>query len=271
MIAFVNRVVNMLINMLINLLISMLTSTDRVFFLFCFVFLTCVFAASLDVLVWSNERVVSWVQAIGLKEYSGNLCESGVHGALLALDDAFDHNALALLLQIPTQNTQVPMHAHTHTTTTRTHTGASLSTLFCLCQARATLEREYNSLLAIATDRRVEEVTHRSHTQHTDQSPHPTPTPRLHLLHPALLMQDDDKNFRRAPSWRKKFRPKDVRGGSLGASDTLPANFRVSGSGGAASPSTQPKRSPMDGELCVYVCVCRSQCVYVCVRAMAAS
>uniref|UniRef100_A0A665UTI9 PTPRF interacting protein alpha 1 n=1 Tax=Echeneis naucrates TaxID=173247 RepID=A0A665UTI9_ECHNA len=141
-----------------------------------------------DVLVWSNERVVSWVQAIGLKEYSGNLYESGVHGALLALDETFDHNTLALLLQIPTQNTQ----------------------------ARATLEREYNSLLAIGTDRRMEE--------------------------------DDDKNFRRAPSWRKKFRPKDMRGASLGASDTLPANFRVtSSSNSAASPSTQPKRSPMDG------------------------
>ncbi|XP_031613523.2 liprin-alpha-1 isoform X1 [Oreochromis aureus] len=139
-----------------------------------------------DVLVWSNERVISWVQAIGLKEYSSNLYESGVHGALLALDDTFDHNALALLLQIPTQNTQ----------------------------ARATLEREYNSLLAMGTDRRMEE--------------------------------DDDKNFRRAPSWRKKFRPKDMRGMSLGASDTLPANFRVTSSS-AASPSIQPKRSPMDG------------------------
>ncbi|XP_067347360.1 liprin-alpha-1 isoform X8 [Channa argus] len=139
-----------------------------------------------DVLVWSNERVISWVQAIGLKEYSGNLYESGVHGALIALDESFDHNALALLLQIPTQNTQ----------------------------ARTTLEREYNSLLAIGTDRRMEE--------------------------------DDDKNFRRAPSWRKKFRPKDMRGMSLGASDTLPANFRVTSST-VASPSTQPKRSPMDG------------------------
>uniref|UniRef100_A0A671XPS9 PTPRF interacting protein alpha 1 n=1 Tax=Sparus aurata TaxID=8175 RepID=A0A671XPS9_SPAAU len=135
-----------------------------------------------EVLVWSNERVISWVQAIGLKEYSGNLYESGVHGALMALDETFDHNALALLLQIPTQNTQ----------------------------ARATLEREYNSLLAIGTDRRMEE--------------------------------DDDKNFRRAPSWRKKFRPKDMRGVSLGASDTLPANFRVN-SGSASSPSTQPKRN----------------------------
>ncbi|XP_060901993.1 liprin-alpha-1 isoform X4 [Labrus mixtus] len=142
-----------------------------------------------EVLVWSNERVIVWIQAIGLKEYSANLYESGVHGALFALDETFDHNTLALLLQIPTQNTQ----------------------------ARATLEREYNSLLALGTDRRMEE--------------------------------DDDKNFRRAPSWRKKFRPKDVRGMSLGASDTLPANFRVasSSSSAASSPSPQPKRSPMDG------------------------
>ncbi|XP_074523361.1 liprin-alpha-1 isoform X4 [Halichoeres trimaculatus] len=140
-----------------------------------------------EVLVWTNERVISWVQAIGLKEYSANLYESGVHGALFALDETFDHNTLALLLQIPTQNTQ----------------------------ARATLEREYNSLLAIGTERRMEE--------------------------------DDDKNFRRAPSWRKKFRPKDMRGMPLGASDTLPANFRVTGNSAASSPSTQPKRSPMDG------------------------
>ncbi|XP_035011538.1 liprin-alpha-1 isoform X1 [Hippoglossus stenolepis] len=139
-----------------------------------------------DVLVWSNERLIGWIHAIGLKEYSGSLYESGVHGALLALDETFDHNTLALLLQIPMQNTQ----------------------------ARTTLEREYNSLLAIGTERRMEE--------------------------------DDDKNFRRAPSWRKKFRPKDMRGMSLGASDTLPANFRVNSSG-SSSPSTQPKRSPMDG------------------------
>ncbi|XP_047219298.1 liprin-alpha-1 isoform X16 [Girardinichthys multiradiatus] len=139
-----------------------------------------------DLLVWTNERVITWVQAIGLKEYSSNLYESGVHGALLALDESFDHNSLALLLQIPTQNTQ----------------------------ARAALEREYTSLMAIGADRKLEE--------------------------------DDDKNFRRAPSWRKKFRPKDMRGMSLGASDTLPANFRVTSSS-VASPSMQPKRNQMDG------------------------
>ncbi|KAL1007631.1 hypothetical protein UPYG_G00089290 [Umbra pygmaea] len=139
-----------------------------------------------DVLVWSNERVISWVQSIGLKEYSNNLLESGVHGALLALDETFDHNALALLLQIPTQNTQ----------------------------ARAALEREYNNLLSTGTERRLDE--------------------------------DDDKNFRRAPSWRKKFRPKDTRGMSLGSADTLPANFRLTHSS-AASPSLQPKRNPVEG------------------------
>lgn len=73
--------------------------------------ISCLFCVSSlylpDVMVWSNERVMYWVQAIGLKEYADNLRESGVHGALLALDDTFDYTDLALLLQIPNQNTQV--------------------------------------------------------------------------------------------------------------------------------------------------------------------
>lgn len=69
-----------------------------------------------DVMVWSNERVMLWVQSIGLKEFADNLRESGVHGALLALDDTFDFTDLALLLQIPNQNTQVPQHT-SHTST----------------------------------------------------------------------------------------------------------------------------------------------------------
>ncbi|XP_068116508.1 liprin-alpha-1 isoform X3 [Hyperolius riggenbachi] len=137
-----------------------------------------------DVLVWSNERVINWILSIGLKEYANNLLESGVHGALIALDETFDHNTLALLLQIPTQNTQ----------------------------ARAMLEREFNNLLIRGTDRRFDD--------------------------------DDDKGFRRAPSWRKKFRPKDVRGMSAGSAETLPANFRVNAS--MSSPSMQPKKMQMD-------------------------
>jgi len=60
-----------------------------------------------DVLVWSNERVIQWVQSIGLKEFANNLIESGVHGALIALDESFDNNSLAMALQIPTANIQV--------------------------------------------------------------------------------------------------------------------------------------------------------------------
>lgn len=41
------------------------------------------------------------------QEYANNLLESGVHGALIALDESFDANSMALALQIPTQNTQV--------------------------------------------------------------------------------------------------------------------------------------------------------------------
>ncbi|EHB12337.1 Liprin-alpha-1 [Heterocephalus glaber] len=139
------------------------------------------------VLVWSNDRVIRWILSIGLKEYANNLIESGVHGALLALDETFDFNALALLLQIPTQNTQ----------------------------ARAVLEREFNNLLVMGTDRRFDE--------------------------------DDDKSFRRAPSWRKKFRPKDIRGLAAGSAETLPANFRVTSS--MSSPSMQPKKMQMDGSV----------------------
>nr|XP_014343975.1 PREDICTED: liprin-alpha-1 [Latimeria chalumnae] len=140
-----------------------------------------------DVLVWSNDRVIHWVQAVGLKDYANNLVESGVHGALIALDETFDYNALALSLQIPTQNTQ----------------------------ARALLEREFNNLLSLGTERRLEE--------------------------------DDDKSFRRAPSWRKKFRPKDIRGLTAGSAETLPANFRVTST--MSSPSMQPKKMQMDGNV----------------------
>ncbi|XP_044291975.1 liprin-alpha-1 isoform X1 [Varanus komodoensis] len=140
-----------------------------------------------DVLVWSNDRMIHWVVSIGLKEYANNLIETGVHGALVALDETFDHNALALSLQIPTQNTQ----------------------------ARAVLEREFNNLLVMGTDRRFDE--------------------------------DDDKSFRRAPSWRKKFRPKDIRGLAAGSAETLPANFRVTTS--MSSPSMQPKKMQIDGNV----------------------
>ena len=41
------------------------------------------------------------------QDFANNLIESGVHGGLIALDEGFDANAMALALKIPTQNTQV--------------------------------------------------------------------------------------------------------------------------------------------------------------------
>ncbi|XP_071650797.1 liprin-alpha-1 isoform X3 [Temnothorax longispinosus] len=90
--------------------------------------------ANIDVLVWSNDRVIRWVQSIGLKEYGNNLLESGVHGALIALDESFDANSFALTLQIPTQNTQ----------------------------ARQLLEMEFSNLLTMATERRLDENSMKS-------------------------------------------------------------------------------------------------------------
>ncbi|XP_063783768.1 liprin-alpha-2 isoform X2 [Pseudophryne corroboree] len=127
-----------------------------------------------DVLVWSNDRVIRWIQAIGLRDYANNILESGVHGSLIGLDDNFDYTSLALLLQIPMQNTQ----------------------------ARQILEREYNNLLALGTERRLDE--------------------------------SDDKNFRRGPSWRRQFPPREVHGISMmpGSSETLPAGFRLTTTSG---------------------------------------
>ncbi|XP_063086416.1 liprin-alpha-1-like [Cavia porcellus] len=140
-----------------------------------------------DVLVWSNDRVIRWVISIGLKEYANNLIESGVHGAQLALDEAFDYNTLALLLQIPTENRK----------------------------ARNVLDKEFADLLVLGTVRRFD--------------------------------VEDDKHFRRAPSWREKVREKAIHGVATGSSETLPANFRVSSS--KSSRSVQPNEIQMDGSV----------------------
>ena len=58
-------------------------------------------------LVWSSERLIDWLKKIGLNEYADNLHGTGVHGAVIALDDTFDFSTLAYALQIPSQNTQV--------------------------------------------------------------------------------------------------------------------------------------------------------------------
>lgn len=62
---------------------------------------------SVDILVWTNENVISWLDSIGMEEFTINLLHSGVHGGLIALDDTYDYEKLAMALQIPTSNTTV--------------------------------------------------------------------------------------------------------------------------------------------------------------------
>ncbi|CAH8585077.1 unnamed protein product [Schistosoma haematobium] len=60
---------------------------------------------SIDLLVWSCERVQGWLDEIGLKEYAPNLNGSGVHGGVIGLHPDLNPQQLALTLQIPTSNT----------------------------------------------------------------------------------------------------------------------------------------------------------------------
>ncbi len=60
-----------------------------------------------DVMVWTNDQVIKWVESIGLESHAPHLQQTGVHGGVLALDNDFDHEKLAMSLQIPLSNTEV--------------------------------------------------------------------------------------------------------------------------------------------------------------------
>ena len=84
----------------------------------------------LDVIVWTNERVIKWVQSIGLKDYANNLEEAGVHGGVIMFDDNYDWLALALALEIPIHDTV----------------------------SRQILENEFNNLIVTNTQRNFNQV-----------------------------------------------------------------------------------------------------------------
>ena len=67
----------------------------------------CTYTVAIDILVWTNDNVMNWVNSIGMNEYAINLVNSGVHGGLIALDNTFDYERLAMALQIPTSDTTV--------------------------------------------------------------------------------------------------------------------------------------------------------------------
>lgn len=141
---------------------------------------------SKDLLVWSNDRVITWLKKIGLSEYADNLPGTGVHGAVIALDETFDHSTLAYALQIPSQNTQT----------------------------RHVLERDFNWLLANATDREIVDEL------------------------------GNGGEFKRSKSWRKMFKQRDK--GKDKTKEKEPVRKNSSGSESSLSQSSvtsSPKTS----------------------------
>uniref|UniRef100_A0A3Q3IHW8 SAM domain-containing protein n=1 Tax=Monopterus albus TaxID=43700 RepID=A0A3Q3IHW8_MONAL len=66
-----------------------------------------------EVVQWSNHRVMEWLRAVDLAEYAPNLRGSGVHGGLIILEPRFSSETLALLLNIPPQKTLLRRHLTT--------------------------------------------------------------------------------------------------------------------------------------------------------------
>ncbi|ESO90453.1 hypothetical protein LOTGIDRAFT_123261 [Lottia gigantea] len=63
-----------------------------------------------DPLVWTNKRIIKWIQSIDLGEYSENLKESGIHGALMVLEPSFTGDTLATALGIPPSKSYIRRH-----------------------------------------------------------------------------------------------------------------------------------------------------------------
>ncbi|XP_013873341.1 kazrin-A [Austrofundulus limnaeus] len=88
---------------------------------------------NVDPLVWTSHRVVKWVRDIDLKEFADSLLHSGVHGAVLVLDHAFNTDSMATALGIPSNKHMV-----------RRHLDEELKTL--LDSARVDAKKDYEHL-----------------------------------------------------------------------------------------------------------------------------
>lgn len=63
-----------------------------------------------DPLVWTNQRFIKWARNIDLCEYSDNLKDSGVHGALVVLEPSFNGDTMATALGIPPAKNIIRRH-----------------------------------------------------------------------------------------------------------------------------------------------------------------
>ena len=93
--------------------------------------------------------MVAWAESVGLEEFAQSLHCSGVHGGVIALDDSFDAEALAMAVKISQHlhdvSDELPSLYLTH------------STSYPL-QVRRTVKLEFSALLADGTSRVNSEV-----------------------------------------------------------------------------------------------------------------
>uniref|UniRef100_A0A3Q2WBW4 Kazrin, periplakin interacting protein b n=1 Tax=Haplochromis burtoni TaxID=8153 RepID=A0A3Q2WBW4_HAPBU len=65
-----------------------------------------------DPIVWTCHRVMKWIRDIDLKEFEDNLQGKGIHGAVMALDQSFDTDAMAKALGIPSNKHMLHRHLY---------------------------------------------------------------------------------------------------------------------------------------------------------------
>uniref|UniRef100_A0A3Q0S0A7 SAM domain-containing protein n=1 Tax=Amphilophus citrinellus TaxID=61819 RepID=A0A3Q0S0A7_AMPCI len=65
-----------------------------------------------DPIVWTCHRVMKWIRDIDLKEFADNLQGKGIHGAVMALDQSFDTDAMAKALGIPSNKHMLHRHLY---------------------------------------------------------------------------------------------------------------------------------------------------------------
>lgn len=61
-------------------------------------------------LLWTNADVIHWLEDIDLQEYAPNLNKSGIHGALLVLDEKFSPAILAAEMGLPSSKSYLIRH-----------------------------------------------------------------------------------------------------------------------------------------------------------------
>ncbi|XP_014405915.1 PREDICTED: liprin-alpha-3 [Myotis brandtii] len=176
-----------------------------------------------DVMVWSNERVMGWVSGLGLKEFATNLTESGVHGALLALDERRGGKK-------------------------RRNTEGDSAKSFSRSPSWRKMFRE-KDLRGVSPDSaEMLPPNFRSAAAGALGSPG-LPLRKLQSEGGRLpFFGDSAKSFSRSPSWRKMFREKDLRGVSPDSAEMLPPNFRSAAAGALGSPGLPLRKLQSEGQ-----------------------